>query len=279
MLNNKMLRKVTWTFFSLTIFSGTYNAIVINTDSQIVGTEIKFVKRLDEIYGVTESGRLVASTMPLRKMSLPKVVVKSVEKTKPFFPTFKVEERAPEVIEELIPNAAIQEELSLSLVEVINPKKFPTPLTSAQFSGSLSTNNGVIEDLNISLPNDEGIAFPHAKMVGNVFEYDDQSGDRNSGMMYQIDQNSYMVTITNGPHEGTRLRFAAQNNFSDQSDVFSGDTLATTENTTPNPMGYYDENTIASNNIQDQAAQQDQQMQQEAIEAQNLQQPNTLEAL
>jgi hypothetical protein len=30
-------------------------------------------------------------------------------------------------------------------------------------------------------------------------------------MMYQVDQNAYMVTLTNGPLEGTRLRFSSVN--------------------------------------------------------------------
>jgi len=38
-----------------------------------------------------------------------------------------------------------------------------------------------------------------------VFEYD-INGEIYSGMMYQVDQKSYMVALTNSPLEGTRLR-------------------------------------------------------------------------
>jgi hypothetical protein len=42
-----------------------------------------------------------------------------------------------------------------------------------------------------------------------VFEYD-QNGETLSGLLYQVDQNTYMVTLTNGPFEGTRLRFTQE---------------------------------------------------------------------
>ena len=43
-------------------------------------------------------------------------------------------------------------------------------------------------------------------MNGNVFQYD-YAGEIYSGMLYQVDPKSFMVTLTNGPLEGTRLRF------------------------------------------------------------------------
>jgi hypothetical protein len=91
---------------------------------------------------------------------------------------------------------------------VVIPKKYAQGLGTDKFSGSLQTNNGVIESLSVSLPNGEGVSVSFSEMSGNVFEYD-FGGDLYSGMMYQVDQNSYMVTLTNGPLEGTRLRFNA----------------------------------------------------------------------
>src|SRR5690606_21658031 len=67
---------------------------------------------------------------------------------------------APETtpIEDVIPAAAVQEELSLNLVEVINAQKWKNGLTNTQFAGSLTTNQGIIESLEVSLPNGEGVS-------------------------------------------------------------------------------------------------------------------------
>jgi hypothetical protein len=53
------------------------------------------------------------------------------------------------------------------------------------------------------------IEISFSEMTGNTFEYD-LNGQIYSGLMYQVDQNSYMITLTNGPLEGTRLRFAGE---------------------------------------------------------------------
>jgi hypothetical protein len=107
------------------------------------------------------------------------------------------------------PAAAVTEELNLNLVEVINPKKYQNGITGSQFSGSLTTSNGTIDSLSVSLPNSEGLTVSFSEMNGNVFEYD-LEGEIYSGMLYQVDQSSYMVTLTNGPLEGTRLRFVGE---------------------------------------------------------------------
>jgi len=199
---NKIISFVAAGLFVLT---GTYNAVVINSESLISSNDVKFVKRLDEVYGVTVAGREAAS-VNWQKLS-PSVTPKKtiIEKSA----IAKVESDSSAAPVDLIPAAAVQEELSLSLVEVINPTKWKNGLTAGQFYGSLSTNQGVIEDLNISLPNGEGVAVSFSEMTGNVFEYD-LNGELYSGMMYQVDQNAYMVTLTNGPLEGTRLRFSSQ---------------------------------------------------------------------
>ena len=112
----------------------------------------------------------------------------------------------------------------------------------------------------------------------NVFEYD-VNGEVYSGMMYQVDQNAYMVTLTNGPLEGTRLRFSAQQSAEEQQQI--QDNLAQNnvdigefgnnseqlaqENTTP---GYVQAEEVQAQPSQDPLVQADQQMQQEAIQAQ-----------
>lgn len=185
---------------ALFVLTGTYNAVVINSHSEMTSTEMKFVKRLDEVYGVTVAGREVASSVKWQKLANPKIVA-NVSKVDTSSVT------APAV--ELIPAASVQEELTLSLVEVVNQKKWQSGLPAAQFNGSLTTNNGVIENLIVALPNGEGVSVSFSEMTGNVFEYD-LNGELYSGMMYQVDQSAYMVTLTNGPLEGTRMRFSSQ---------------------------------------------------------------------
>jgi hypothetical protein len=185
--------------FGLFVLVGTYNAIVINSESFV--QEASFVKRLDEHTGVTRPGRQVANTVVWQKLVAPKMVeAKKVESVSP----------TAAALEEAIPStAAVQEELSLNLTEVINTKKYKNGLTNAQFTGALQTNNGIIESLSVSLPNGEGVSVSFSEMAGNVFEYD-INGNLYSGMMYQVDSGSYMVTLTNGPLEGTRMKFASE---------------------------------------------------------------------
>jgi hypothetical protein len=191
---------------SLFVVTGTFNAVVINSDSSISGNEVKFVKRLDELYGVTVQGREVATSVSWQKLEK----VPTIAKRNVVVPS-QVQSSAPEAApspEEVIPAAAVQEDLTLSLVEVIHPTKYKDALKPSDFNGSLVANNGVIESLSASLPNGEGLSVSFSEMTGNVFEYD-LNGELYSGMMYQVDQNAYMVTLTNGPLEGTRLRFSA----------------------------------------------------------------------
>jgi hypothetical protein len=95
------------------------------------------------------------------------------------------------------------------LVEVINPKKWEKGVKASDFGGSIATNNGIIESLSANLPENMNIEISFSEMTGNVFEYD-LNGKVYSAMMYQVDQSSYMVTMTNGPLEGTRMRFAGE---------------------------------------------------------------------
>jgi len=192
--------------FALFVVTGTYNAVVINSESSISGSDVRFAKRLDEVYGVVKSGREVAASIKWQKLS-----VKQISSLKPQFlpqPSIVTKPIKTESDSVEVAQAAVQEELNLNLTEVINPKKWQQGINNSQFSGNLVTNNGVIESLNVSLPNDEGVSVSFSEMTGNVFEYD-FNGDLYSGMMYQVDQNAYMVTLTNGPLEGTRMKFSA----------------------------------------------------------------------
>lgn len=193
------------------VATGTYNAIVINSESHLNGADMRFVKRLDELNGVIEPGRLVATGVQWQKLE-PTQTVSSNALRVPVIQevsTVASSSSGESVPPQIAPGAAVTEELNLNLVEVINPKKWQNGLPSDQFSGNLSTANGSIDSLNVSLPNGEGVTVSFSEMNGNVFEYD-IDGEVYSGMLYQIDQTAYMVTLTNGPLEGTRLRFIGE---------------------------------------------------------------------
>lgn len=195
-------KKIAFITLGLIALVGAYNAVVINSDSHLSGSEVKFAKRLDEVLGVTVEGRKVASEVKWTKLASPK---KMVEKTiaKVTAPVaVPTEAPALEVSE-----AAVKENLTLTLVEVINPKLWANGLNASQFSGSIATNEGVIENLEVALPEGASFSANFSEMTGNVFEYE-MNGQNLSGMMYQVDQNAYMVTLTNGPLEGTRFRFS-----------------------------------------------------------------------
>ena len=197
--------------FGLFMITGTYNAVVINSESYISGQDVRLVKRLDEVYGVVKPGRLVASSMKWQKLTpvqATQVKQKFIQQaSRPLLAQPQTSERQPE--SEVVAQAAVQEELSLKLVEVMNPKKWSQGLNQSHFTGSLSTRDGVIEDLSVSLPNDEGLTVAFSGLTGNVFQYE-ANGESYSGMMYQVDQNSYKVNITSGPLEGTIMTFAAE---------------------------------------------------------------------
>jgi hypothetical protein len=254
-MNIKANKLIAFAIVGLFVLTGTYNAVVINSKSHISGSEVKFVKRLDEIYGVTVSGRKLASSVTWKKVDPFAVFVEQksiVSFISPSAP--KASEEAPESPREV---AAVQEELSLNLVEVVNPNKWHNGLVATSFSGSLATNNGVIENLSVSLPNDEGISVSFLEMTGNVFEYD-FNGELCSGMMYQVDKNTYVVTLTNGPLEGTRLRFSSQASEAQQiqsEQVLAGSSIE---------VGSFGAETVNTESL----AQNDQRMQQEAFQAQ-----------
>ncbi|WP_408098288.1 hypothetical protein ACJVC5_05070 [Peredibacter sp. HCB2-198] len=281
-------KTVAFLAFGLFMVVGTYNAVVINSESHLAGTDIKFVKRLDEIYGVTVSGREVAASVNWQKLT-PKEVAIHKAKVEPrqVIQTVSTSSSSPETTPgEIVPAAAVQEELSLNLVEVINPKKWQQGLNNTQFAGNLSTNNGVIESLNVSLPNGEGVSVSFSEMVGNVFEYD-LDGELYSGMMYQVDQSAYMVTLTNGPLEGTRLRFATeipaveqqqtQEILAENNNMEVGNFGQDPQIERENQQGYVQAEEVQQNDLQDQQMQQQEQQppfneEQAMLYDQNLQQ-------
>lgn len=206
-MKSRQQRSLSMLAFLLFMGVGTYNAIVINSESQI-GSDIRFVKRLDELYGVTKPGRLVAASKDWKKLpSLQKIEVAKVKRE--IVQEVKTTQAAVETSAPQEAVAAVQEELTLSLTEVVNPKKWEQGLNNTQFSGNLTTSNGTIETLDVALPNGEGVSVSFSEMSGNVFQYD-MGGEIYTGMMYQVDRSAFMITLTNGPLEGTRMKFQGE---------------------------------------------------------------------
>lgn len=198
---NKKIKNMGLAFFGLFVLVGCYNAFVINSDSHLSEQDPRFMKRLDEMNGVTVPGRAMAGNLAWKKLDTKRIIARDQQLQK--LAGIK-NDNAPTQNDE-----APKEDLNLSLVEVINTKKYEAGLVADQFNGSLSSSNGIIENLIVSLPQGEGISVSFSELAGNVFEYD-INGEIYSGMMYQVDQKSYMVTLTNGPLEGTRLRFSSE---------------------------------------------------------------------
>lgn len=262
-------------FSAAFVIVGTYNAVVINSDSDIRSTDVRFVKRLDEVYGITLPGREVAAAVSWKKLSSAKSVSPVIAKNNQIYENKYIETSKkiePTVqAEAVIPSAAVQEDLSLGLVEVINPKKWEKGLVSGQFNGELTANGGVIENLSVSLPNGEGLSVAFSELSGNVFEYD-FDGNLYSGMMYQVDQTSYMVTLTNGPLEGTRLKFATEAPALEPAPVQEYMAETAPQNIYEN---YNQDKSYAFEGSPESLTQGDQQIQQEAIQAQGLKEDQT----
>ncbi len=198
-MKNNQKKNLTLIALGFIALVGTYNAIMINSGS--VASNHSTFKRIDEVFGVVKQGRSIAVSTDWRKVT-------KAELAKPIIKT-SAQTPSVENTESVATVAAVSSTLNLKLVEVINPKKWEQGVKSSDFSGAIATNNGIIESLNASLPEGQSIEIAFSEMTGNVFEYD-LNGSVYSGMMYQVDQNSYMVTMTNGPLEGTRLRFAGE---------------------------------------------------------------------
>lgn len=191
----KKNKTIWWTTITLLVMAGTYNAVVINTHSQISSKNIPFIKKLDEIYGQVNPSRTVATGQNWQKIAAPEAKA-----------TAEVQLVASNETTAPTKAAAIQEQLKLELVEVSNPQKWKEGLTKIDFEGSLSTSNGVLEEFHVSLPSGDEISISHMEMDGNGFSYD-LEGEIYAALIFQADQNSYLVTLNNGPLEGTRMRF------------------------------------------------------------------------
>ncbi len=188
----------------------------IKSEDFMNDNEIKFVKRIDEL-----NGHMVRSVASLRPINLIKSEVKKEEvKALPVISRSMVNFNAPVPVinrgevakSEKAPKvkAAISQDLDCALTEVYSPKKYQNALTKNQFEGSLRTANGVIESLEVRLPNNEVVSIDGAKMVGNLFTYS-LNGEKLNGMIFTTDNKNFMVSLTDGPFADTRFKFETNN--------------------------------------------------------------------
>lgn len=110
------------------------------------------------------------------------------------------------------PYIVFSESLTLELVEVINPMKWKYGVS--EFSGTLLLTNGRIDSLNVQIMDNYNIDIYNAEMSGNTFKCV-ENDEEFHGLMYQTDQNYYMVSFDSGKYEGTRLRFQKVQNLID----------------------------------------------------------------
>lgn len=184
--------------------SGAYNSMLMSDNSFMTEvSEIKFAKRLDEINGNIVVGRMAASTT-WHQMQAPKKVEEIKEEIAP-----QKQEAKEEVVEVAqIPEPAITDDLELSLSNVFHKK----PLAKGAFSGSARAVDGVVEEINVNLPDGNVISInTRDRMAGNVFTYEDpETRERKSGIFYEVKEGTYMINLTNDSrYAGVRMEFSA----------------------------------------------------------------------
>ena len=166
----------------------------------------KAAKKKEDAADVNKDGKVDEKDVSLVKKAVDKVKKKIVKK-KVVAKKRVVKTKAKAVSTKSKRFAAvITQDLELDLVEVFNSKLFKAGLSKDDFSGKVYASNGVIESLEVSLPDNQSIEVGYAEMAGNVFNYE-IDGQSYSGMMYEVKKGQYMVTLANGPYQGTRMKF------------------------------------------------------------------------
>ena len=188
--NNKS--KITaFSLIGLFLLTGVYNAFIINSDSDLSTAGVRFIKRLDEIYGVTVAGRKVASTEEPLRLFNPKKAVYSTS----------------------LSQTNVSEEEFYSNSEIETEENF-TQEDSTQFNGTLVSTNGVIDNISFQLPDGQDISVAASEISGNLFKYE-LNNEVYSGLIIQVDESSYSITFTDGPMDGTRLRISVVDSAAD----------------------------------------------------------------
>lgn len=211
LFQNSLLSMALTSFFGL----GVYNAMIVNSDAFMNEVhDIKFVKRLDEIHGKVQFGRIAASDSEWQDLGSSKPAVKTVRPLKNKTATLlkkKVDPLKKKVEKTLdLPPPAISSDLELNVTNVF----FKGPLDPAKVSGSMRVFNGYIEELTVVLPDGSVIDIQtKERMVGNVFQYEDlETREIKSGMFYEVKNGTYMLNLTSDSlYPGLRVELKSNN--------------------------------------------------------------------
>lgn len=186
---------------------GGYNSAIVDHSAFFKNDlGIKLAKRLDEIKGEIVIGRMAASLPSFQKKS--KTLIKKQ--------TAKILKKKKAVKKEVvknIPAPVVNEDLELSLTGGFYNKK-SLDQQNNDFSGVAIVNDGVIEEISVSLPGGGSFSInTNERMVGNVFSYEDTgTRERKSALFYKVKTGVYMVTLTDDTqYPGLRLEFKADN--------------------------------------------------------------------
>ncbi len=204
-MKSRRQRSLSVLAFILFMGIGSYNAVVINSQSDL-GSDIRFVKRLDELYGVTVPGRLTASMPKWSKVKVQRVAAPEMNKlVVQEVSTVQAVAEPSVAVEEPGAAAAVKAKLTANVVEVVNPTLWQQGLPANVLEGSLSTEDGKLS-VDVAIPNGEIISASDIDMSGNTFQY----GDNLNGTIYQEDPTTYAIRLVDGPYAGTLMKFRGE---------------------------------------------------------------------
>jgi len=190
------------------------------------------IKRIDELNGDFQRGekRFIEVKAP-KVEKAPKAIVAEVKKT-------EVKREVRRVIREYkLTEPAIRNDVDLQLVEYYNPNGAGKVLYQDQIEGQLVVRSGEITDLSFSLDENSQIRLDSDEFKGNSFAYYAE-GERFEGQVYPISRTSYMLTLTNGPHSGVRMKFQDPNSiFKKPASVESNDKFNEDDNFSDDEYG------------------------------------------
>ena len=227
---------------------GVMNSIIV--DKRVFlnnDLNIKFAKRLDDISGEFVVGRTAASIpqwSAVDSIAPAKVIPKKKAKSKHAIQIAqKVKTISSAPVASNAPRPAVENTPDLELTGGFYNKQ---PMKNgAGFKGSARVTNGVIEGLDVTLPDGNTFSIDiNERMIGNVFKYEDsETRELKSGLFYKVRQGSYMLTLTDdSKYNGMRLEFKSQNAIATASTE-----LATNTNWNMNNQNQQNQEVIAQN--------------------------------
>lgn len=185
------------------IISGVHNSLDFNQNS-FEYDEFAHIKSLEDL---TDDMEIAQNKKSFQFDKSQPVAKKIIAKKKVSKKTTKA--KVAESVMEEAP-AYIQDDISLDLIEYYNPNKFSSILKVGEgnnsVTGVLEAANGVVEKIDVTLPDGESLFVEYGEMKENRFNYT-VNGAKLRGIIYKIDAQSYMVSLDEGPYAGTRMKF------------------------------------------------------------------------